>query len=82
MTPSTSSGILSAFSRDHIPGAIYIESCTLSAVRDILSGTYGVHSHRQSPRVELVPLDDRVRLLELDSPFAITTGSWVRLEVI
>jgi transcription elongation factor len=29
--------------------------------------------------VELVPLDDRVHLLDMDSPFAITTGSWVRL---
>jgi transcription elongation factor len=33
-----------------------------------------------SLRAELVALDDRVSLLDMVSPFAITTGSWVCLE--
>jgi transcription elongation factor SPT5 len=50
-------------------------------VQQILHGVHGVVSSHQKPRIDLVPLDDRVALLNMSAiPPTIAPGSWVRIK--
>jgi hypothetical protein len=66
--------------RDRIPGSVYVESPTPEDVHHSLSGIPGVfHKRNQLPCVELVSIDDRIKLLEMSAPCAVARGSWVRI---
>jgi transcription elongation factor SPT5 len=71
--------VLSAFARDEIKGAVYIEARSLEAVRHILQGVPGVFHNSQGPCIDLVPLDERVSLLQSTKPTPIQRLSWVRI---
>jgi len=81
---SQSSGILSAFSRDAIRGAIYVEATQRSDVVNIARGLHGVlHSRRIAYGISLVRLspEECASLLSMgDYPTSIVHGSWVRIK--
>lgn len=80
MTLDTTTGtVKTAFSRDTITGSIYVEALTAADVQNAVHNVHGVLYHQSSPRIELVPLDDRVALLDMGIPMTIRRNSWVRI---
>ena len=77
------SGLLSAFSRDAIPGFIYIETHSLEDIRKSLQGiAHVVWTKHGMPRANLVPFFDRVPILEMGLAGVSTTmkaPSWARI---
>jgi transcription elongation factor SPT5 len=73
---------LSAFTRDTIPGAIYIEALTIDSVNDALHGVAGVIRSPLGPRIDLVPLEDRIPLLKMSGSISdtIKPGAFARLK--
>jgi transcription elongation factor SPT5 len=50
-------------------------------MQQLLHGVHGVVSSHQTPQINLVPLDDRVALLDMSAiPPTIAPGSWVRIK--
>ena len=71
-----------AFTRDRIPGSVYVESPTLEDIHSSLSGIPGVLLKRnQLPYVECISIDDRIQLLEMSIPCSVARGSWVRIKL-
>ena len=67
--------------RDTIPGSVYVEAFTLSAVSQFLTGIPGILRTRdQMPRSQPISIDDRVPLLAMSDAPAVSRGSWVRLK--
>jgi transcription elongation factor SPT5 len=75
-------GILSAFTRDTVPGVIYIEAFTITAVKDALRGVSGIIRSHLGPLIDLVPLDDRIPLLKMPGSIsdAIKPGAFARIK--
>ena len=75
--------LLSAFSRDGIPGYVYIEGDDLDNIRKALEGVgWVVRNKHGLPRANLVPFFDRVPLLEMTFSGISTTiqaPSWARV---
>jgi ribosomal protein L24 len=79
------SGILSVFARDTIHGSVYVEATTFDDVKSVLrevGGSMILQSHHHRPRMDLVPLDERVPLLDMGrmTGMDISILSWVRLK--
>lgn len=71
--------VCTAFSRDSITGSVYVEAFKLDDVQRTVRDVHGVLSYRGNPSIELIPLDDRVALLEMNAPTTIRRNSWVRI---
>jgi len=71
--------ICTAFSRDVIVGAIYLEGNTVVDVVQALVGVDGVLFDGHAPQIEAISLEDRVALLEMDSTLTIRVNKWVRI---
>ena len=69
--------VLSAFARDTIKRCVYIEAPTLKDVYDALKNIAGIA--RNGPKIDLVPLDERPRLLTMASPPTIRAHTWTRI---
>jgi transcription antitermination factor NusG len=68
--------------RDTIPGAVYVEAHDVTAVHQILKHVAGVILTRDRvPRMEPIPLNDRIPLLKMMDAPAAHQGSWVRLKL-
>src|SRR5882672_5610623 len=73
--------ILSACAHKMIKGSIYIEAPSPLAILEGLRGIRGVLRFGSSVQVDLVSLDNRVHLLQMDVlPSTIKTGSWVQVK--
>lgn len=69
--------IYSAFQRDSLPGLIYVEARSRSAVEAAVQGLVGVYVSRG---INLVPIDEMASLLKLTKKrVEITPGSFVRI---
>ena len=84
LSQGSAAGILSAFSRDTIRGAIYVEASQRSDVVNIARGLHGVlHPRRVAVGIPLVQLspEDCTSLLSMDDgPTSVMHGSWVRIK--
>jgi ribosomal protein L24 len=70
-----------AFMRDTIPGSIYIEAFVPEAVEEILAYIPGVlRARERKPRMQAIPVDDRIPLLTMSDTPAVKQSSWVRLK--
>lgn len=70
--------VSSVFYRDSLPGLIYVESRTSSAVQDAVNGIVGVYLSRG---VQLVPIEEMAPLLRIKKKeINLTPGMWVRLK--
>lgn len=70
--------VSSVFYRDSLPGLIYVESRTSSAVHDAVSGIVGVYV---SAKITLVPIEEMAPLLRIKKKeINLTPGMWVRLK--
>jgi ribosomal protein L24 len=73
-------GVLSVFTQDKIQGYVYIEATTVIAIHSALEGTLGIpHFRHNTPHIDMVSLDDRVKLLTMTSP-STDKLSWVRVQ--
>jgi transcription antitermination factor NusG len=71
---------LSAMTRDSIKGYVYVEANDFAAVTATLARVPGVrYSTRGSLFADLVPIDDYVRLMEMETR-RIEPGSWVSMK--
>lgn len=70
--------VSSVFYRDSLPGLIYVEARTSSAVHDAVNGIVGVYISRG---VQLVPIEEMAPLLRIKKKeINLTPGMWVRLK--
>jgi ribosomal protein L24 len=72
------------FSRDSLRGSVYVEAHAHAHVQRLLNGIKGTYrSPQKLPHIDLIPLEERIMLLEMDSlPITITTGTWVRMKCV
>jgi transcription antitermination factor NusG len=78
----TNTRILCAFMRDEIPGSIYIEAFTISAVCQVLTNVPGVFRTREKiPQTRAIPVGDRAPLLNMSDICTVRRGSWVCLKM-
>jgi transcription antitermination factor NusG len=76
----TSGSVLAAFTRDNIKGSVYVESTSLPAICNVLNGMGHVLHNSGGPLIDLVPLEERVPLLNLPPLAPIKQNSWVRVK--
>jgi Early transcription elongation factor of RNA pol II, NGN section len=69
--------IVSAFSQPSIPGTIYVEA---PAMVDIRRAFRNVHTVFLNEEIMLVPISERVQLLEMRNTDVVAFGHWVRIK--
>jgi transcription elongation factor SPT5 len=73
--------IVSAFTRDSIKGSIYVEAPSSLAIANVIRGLSGVRNSRGKVLMELVPLEERTALLEMEKVLSmVRVGSWVEVK--
>jgi transcription elongation factor SPT5 len=70
--------VSSAFYRDSLPGLLFIEARTSSAVHDVVNGIVGVYLSRG---IQLIPIEEMAPLLRIKKKeINLQPGMWVRLK--
>ena len=77
ITTESDTAVISAFSRDGIQGSVYVEVTSAAGIKETLTGLKGVYLHHNSPQINLVPIEERTALLEMDKETTIQRNSWV-----
>jgi transcription elongation factor SPT5 len=81
LIPTSNWEIASAFTRDSIKGSIYVEAPSSLAIANVIRGLSAVRNSNGKVLMELVPLEERTALLEMEKvPSTVRVGSWVEVK--